>query len=65
MEKKLFIATLLGAFLGLSAFLFVVDIVKAETNFDSINRHAWSDVSGWWDFYEYQIVNITGAGLSG
>ena len=65
MEKKLFIATLLGAFLGLSAFLFVVDIVKSETNIDSINRHAWSDVSGWWDFYEYQNVNITGAGLSG
>lgn len=35
------------------------------TNIDSLNRHAWSDGSGWWDFHYYHNVLVGTSTLSG
>lgn len=41
-------------------------VVKATTtNIDSTSRYAWSDISGWWDFYDTDTVVVGTSSLSG
>ncbi|MEX1014566.1 MAG: hypothetical protein WDZ80_05390 [Candidatus Paceibacterota bacterium] len=48
----------------LSSF-FVFNTLIAETDIDSVNRWAWSDVSGWWDFYSTNSVYVTATTMQG
>lgn len=43
----------------------VYKLVKAATNIDATNRWAWSDASGWWDFYTTNSVEVTSYKLTG
>ena len=40
-------------------------VVKGATNIDPSNRYAWSDVSGWWDFYGANSVVVASTRLQG
>jgi hypothetical protein len=40
-------------------------VIKAATNINSTNRWAWSDLSGWWDFYVENTVEVTSYKLTG
>jgi hypothetical protein len=42
-----------------------IKIVKANTNISSTNYWAWSDTSGWWDFYSTGTVDIQAPELHG
>lgn len=43
----------------------IVEITKSATNISASNRYAWSDVSGWWDFYYYNNVTVGTSTLIG
>ncbi len=55
----------LGAYLSFSEIQRVAADTDAGTNIDTTNRHAWSDVSGWWDFHYYHNVVVGTSSLSG
>ncbi len=71
MLKKLLFVFLFAAGLAISAFLIFEEIQRvladanAGTNIDSTNRHAWSDISGWWDFHYYHNVKVGTSTLIG
>jgi len=64
MIRKVFLTILVVLIVAFGIFL-VTEIAKSVTNIDSVNRYAWSDISGWWDFYYYQNVEVDGAALVG
>ncbi len=37
----------------------------AATNIDSVNRYAWNDIIGWFDFYSTDTVNVSSTELTG
>mgnify|MGYP000179698466 CR=1 FL=1 len=39
--------------------------IKADTDIDATDRYAWSDVSGWWDFYTTNNVEVGTSTLRG
>ncbi len=39
--------------------------MRAATNIDSINRYAWSDISGWWDFFGTDSVSVDSKKIQG
>lgn len=43
----------------------IYKLVEGATNIDSTNRWAWSDSSGWWDFYATNSVEVTSYKLTG
>ena len=48
------------------ALVFIItSVVKAATNIDPVNRYAWEDVDGWWDFYYTDTVNVQTRYLTG
>lgn len=71
MTKNLLLVFLFSTAVAFSAFLLFAEIQRViadanpGTNIDSTNRHAWSDVSGWWDFHYYHNVVVGTSTLSG
>ncbi len=64
MTRKILLVVFIGIIAGFGIFL-ATEVTKSVTNIDSANRYAWSDISGWWDFYHYQNVEVDGATLVG
>jgi len=66
MMRKKFLAGIIISIGLAAAFLIIfVQTSNSATNISATNRWAWSDVSGWWDFYYYGNVNVSTSSLSG
>jgi len=64
MTKK--ILSILTLSVLLTGFLLIGNkIIKAATNIDQTYRYAWSDFSGWWDFYSENTVEVNSFKLTG
>lgn len=60
-SEIVFFSLILIALLLGSSFL----ISQADTNIDSTDHWAWSDATGWWDFYSTNTAEVSASSLHG
>ncbi len=63
--KQKQVLIVIGLLVLVGALAFTVRIGTAETNIDATDHWAWSDLSGWWDFYGTDTVSVGTSTLSG
>lgn len=68
MKEKLIPVVILAVLLS-AGFLFFSNYTNikasANTNIDSVDRFAWDDLSGWWDFHSTDTVVVRGTKIDG
>jgi hypothetical protein len=69
LRKLLFVFLFSAALIFTGALFYEIQKATADdnpgTNIDSINKNAWSDTSGWWDFHHYHNVVVGTSTLTG